>query len=341
MWFLQPIRKHVFRGPQCFAQMSALVAHQAKNTKLVRIATPIDVDINPNTGKTVSGLTFNITAFQQLCGALSAGLYPLLADVWAKSHLSELDKKRRFALVLRASLDSIGKELVGHRLVVDSQTSEVVGVVGRKYKFVANGEILGSLTRHFAETGSYRSVSATLNNRDVLLVGVRKTEVKRVADIEFRQGVAIYNSETTRQAIYAPQLIFDSVSQTYSMQGQSESNRMIHRSKKNFAIFLDDLLQGAVKHDSLLDKVVASQRQLVSQPLCDRSNRPKVLTELAKKLKEREIGARSIEIVTHALTQVDRATHWDLYRSLLLAASRTLGSDRAIRMTAFHMLIKG
>lgn len=265
----------------------------------------------------------------------------MLVDFWSQSHQPVQLRQHRLIQTYRTSLEMLGKKLVGDRLVVDESRQEVVGVVGRKYKFVANLELIQAANRFFAEQGTFRAIKAVMRNRDMLLVGAHRDNKQRVGDVEFVQGVAVYNSETTRQAVYSPQLVFDNQSKTYAMQGQNSSNRMIHRQKKNFQIFLDELIQGAFRHESVLDMVVAGHRRLSGLPLFNRQTRAPVLQKLSKLLRENDIGARSVEFVIESLRGSDAATQWDVYRGLLLAAQKTALSDRLLRFTAWKMITKG
>jgi hypothetical protein len=125
------------------------------------------------------------------------------------------------------------------------------------------------------------------------------------------------------------------------MQGQNSSNRMIHRQKKNFQIFLDELIQGAFRHESILDMVVAGHRRLSSLQLFNRQSRAPALQKLARLLRDNEIGARSVDTVLDSLRAMESATQWDVYRGLLVAAQKTTLSDRLLRFTAWKMLTKG
>jgi hypothetical protein len=113
---------------------------------------------------------------------------------------------------------------------------------------------------------------------------------------------------------------------------------MIHRQKKNFPIFLDELIQGAFRHASILEVATSGYQKLRVKRLPLSGDRQNSYDRLIKQLRTKEIGAKSIEIIVDELKGGGASTYWDLYRSMLVAAGRTNLSDRVLRFIAYKLL---
>ena len=217
----------------------------------------------------------------------------------------------------------------------------VVGVVGRKYKYVSNFELLSMIKRNFDGDGKFQAYYGQLRNRDICLLAVCKPVVKKLDGVSFRQGVGLFNSETTRQAIYVPRLVFDSISGTYSQQPATADNRLIHRSKKGFAETLDSVVTSAYVDKDQLDDVASGFSVCNSRRLwTDSEHRTKVILALVESLRDREVGVIGLNSVRSMLESRKVASLWDLYQSMVCTAAAGR-SERSLRVCAFKLLITG
>lgn len=340
MWFLKPIQTQEFSGAESFSEIRNLIISNHNRTSIVPLDNPSDCNINSDSGLTVKGFRFNVAAFQQMCQNIASGLYSVLFNLWSDSQLPEDQKNKLLLNIYRSAIQLSGRSITKYKFVVDFSKMEIVGVVGRKYKFVPNTEIIKSIQTYFNKGGDYVSIKATMRNRDLQIVAIRKGMQKRLGDIEFRQGVAIFNSETTRQAIYLPQLVFDSQSKSYSMEAADKENRLIHRAKKRFSQILAGVIDSAIHSASILDKCADNYTKLSRQVICDRSNTSDFLLKYQKSLQRYDITSVSASDVVNRLKTLEYVTHWDLYKSLVISANTMRSSERQLRLLAFEILNK-
>ena len=176
---------------------------------------------------------------------------------------------------------------------------------------------------------------------DVCLLGMCRSIIRRSGSVSFRQGVGVFNSETTRQAIYVPRLVYDSVSATYSIQPASPDNRLIHRSKKGFAESLDSVVSSAFVSRDNLDDVIAGFSKLCRSTLWTvPEGRAKVVRSLLDGLSNYEVGVVAQNSIRSVLDSKRVATLWDFYQSLVLTAVAGR-SERTLRTCAFKLLLSG
>lgn len=339
MWFLKPTAKLEFHGITAFELLLNETSKQTKATQLVRIDELSQLIVNES-GLSADGLSWTTAAFQQLCVKVSGGLFSMLASLWADSDLPQADRARAFLRIYHNSVSMVKSKLIGLRLVVDKVEKLIVGVVGGRYKFVANSELLRMVHKQFASSGDYRSFYASLNHRDMCLIGASKSLFRRDSDIVFRQGVAIFNSETTRQAVYVPQLIFDSVSGGYSVEPVTTKNRLVHRPKRGFAQELDATVSSAMHCKTGIEQAVDGYKRCAGELLW-RSGEEKAvrLPGILAMLRDKEIGALAINTVNRSLEGLRSASLWDLYQSLVVTAA-TGRSERILRVNAYKLLHK-
>lgn len=341
-----PIRRAEFQGPNGWTRLRQLLEYESKNTRLVPIREAADVMFHQETGLTATGhFRVNTEAFSQLCYLISGGLYRNFANVF---ELSEKPIAVRQAGILRAynSLMSISFDRVrNHRYVLDAAQNCVVGVVGPKYEFVPNVRLVQESNPWL--TGivkpSYKLLSAKLRNRDLRVILVRKEQAMADRGIRYAQGMAMYNSETTKRAVFLPQLLFDAETNSFSMEGETRVNRLIHRKRKNFANLLSDVIRGAVTYDLLLSEWVAGIRILRRTPIKPGASNAQVVGIVERRLTAKDISSGTIDMVLRLISEAgpdDVPTRWQLYRALIMAADKFGESERVLRQLAFSILSK-
>lgn len=338
--FLVPIRRERFSGSQGFSQLLAVCAKDRSNTELVQIKSAAELLLRPD-GTTSAGYRLNTQAFNLVCDYVSPGLNSLCRNLWDKSAVAVRLRQSTIIQIYNNSVRLRGRGLRGLRLVLDKSNGVVVGAVGRNYRYLSNSDLLQMVSPRFRSADSYEMVQATLSNRDLYLLSVQRSITKDVEGISFRQGLAIFNSETTRQAIYLPKVVFDSQSRGHSFEPENKTTKLIHRKSKRFTQRLDEVLTTAMQDDDLLDRVASSCSELIKQSCFPAGGLQKYRGQVVSKLEARKITVLPTERVLSLLGSLSRPSKWDFYQSLVVTANDFRGSSRLLRTVAFEFLLKG
>lgn len=341
MWFLCTRAPIEFKSAHAYSRLLEVCRLHASNTVLIPVTDLQQLMISEK-GVTPSQYRWEFMAFQQLCNSLAGGLFAALSTLWKVGEHLPVDDRRKTLLRTYHNALKLGiKEVTGTKLVVDKSDKTIVGVVGRTYKYVSNFDLLSMLSRNFGDRGNYVSGYSSIRNRDICLLGICRDVSRHANGVVFRQGVGVFNSETTRQAIYVPRLVYDSVTRSYSVEPANPDNRLIHRSKKGFAQSLDSVVSSAFVSKDNLDDVIAGFSRLTKTALwTGGESKAKVLRELIAGLDSIEVGVLAQNAVRSALEGMGTATLWDFYQSLALTAVAGR-SDRTLRTCAFKLLVSG
>lgn len=117
----------------------------------VTIVTPAssinDICLNAETGRTGTGFAYSATALVQMCGLLAPGLAQLVNDLcgqWRKPgenmrFFSDALAVELFNRIARLRFD---RKLIGLQLVRNNKTRVIDGLVGSKYRYLANSDFL-------------------------------------------------------------------------------------------------------------------------------------------------------------------------------------------------------
>ncbi len=342
MQWLLPIRRRTYEGADGFGRLLADSEADAKYVSLVPITSTAELLIHPTAFKTVAGYRFNVAACRQIsslvCGGLPTVLFSLLPNTPSPTPEAELGLLRIYNQAVKLA----GANAVGFKLVVDKRGGHVVGVVGRTYKFVSNAEVLRLAARYFKQAQpGYVLMKAELNNRELSLLASRRGASVNSDGVSFKQGLALYNSETTKRAIFAPQVLFDSLTKSYSYEPESSANRMIHRRKKQFAVQLESLVTAAFQAGSFLETAANRHQELVKMPLSPVDKREAALHSISRRLLSRKLNALPVERVIASLGLIREPTRWDVYRAMVAVAGEFRSTERQLRMAAFRFLYKG
>lgn len=341
MRWVVPVTSSKYGAASGFARLYDDCLELEKDTELVRVNDPSQFLIHVQFGTTADGWKFNTQAFTQACQMVSPGLGQLCQHLWSESS-SPADLRQKVILTTyNNAVKLIGKGVVGRKFVVNKKTGVIVGVVGRTYKYVPNAELLRIVRSKFSNNGDYAMVKAVLWNRDLMMLSIRKSAQQNLRDLTFRQGLALYNSETTRQAIYVPRAIFDTETRGYSLEPESKSTRLIHRKTKGFNQKLDEVVMQGFSGGDLLELAVQKYREMVSHVLFDRGNQSMVIPKIMSRLITKSVSTFPTERVINLLTSKAQCTRWDLYKSLVSTAGDFTGSERSLRNIAYGYLMQG
>lgn len=323
-------------GANSLNDLLGVVREDDASTEIIPVEGLSTVLIDPSVGTTVAhGLRYNSEAFRAVCTAVGGGLMGVLSLAWKTSQkpaaFRQLVLIKVFNNVVRLQEnDGLG----GLQLVVNTRSREIVGVTSRRYQRVSNFLLLQHMWQGLA--GKYRMISGFLDNRDISIVFQRVGVVSRASDAAWSQGLAVYNSETTSSAVFMPQAVFDSVTQTYSLTPESPSNRLVHRRTKSFYSKLDAVVQGAMQHPIIIDDVAADIAWR-SKSLGD----VKTATRRVKQdLAYRGFNAAIVDRVDQLIKQQPVVTRFGVYQAVLNVARDVGGSSRPLRVYAAKLLLR-
>lgn len=328
-----------------FSELLSWCQETHKNTQLVPVEHARHLMLHPKTGQTVQGLRFNLLAFRQACEEICAGLHTVVADLSESCKALDLEDSDASVLqIYNAVVSLVGDRLSRHRFVLDTSTSTIVGIVSRKYQYISNYQLLQMGSKWFRGPGAeMRMLRAKIYNRDLFVLGMQSSEAVKVGpDLTFRQGIVMYNSETTRRAVFCPRAVFDSQTKSFCFQPADRQNRMAHVKSKYFESRLEDLVFRAFQTSVSAQDLISRAAQLSKSEICPVAKLESVAEAIKRKLTEADVNVRPTDYVLDEMAKSrPTVTQWDLYRSLVLSAERFNSSERQLRMLAFTYLMKG
>lgn len=340
-WLVKPRRIDFNNPKRCLSEVSQVCSDDERGTQLVNISEIAQVLLSPKTGRTINGgLRFNTESFRQLCSLIGGSLMLVFNNVWSTSTESELEKRNTLIRVFNNLVKLQFTQLESLRFVVAGESREIVGLVSRKYQRVPNIDLIHQL-RVGVEQGRFKPLQARLYNRDLFLLLSKRNSSIELRDGKWSQGLSVYNSETTKSAIYIPQAVFDSQSRSYSIFPESKENRIIHRKTKGFHQSLDAIVQTAMGHalvrDFIADGVVWRSQPVVSDASIDAS-----VSRIKKQLVKVGFGVAVVERVEGFLRKSDAKviTRRMLYTTLLRVADLSSRSNRQLRSFANKTFLK-
>jgi len=338
-WLLKP-RKVEYHGRSSFESILSAVAEDDATRKLIPITELQQIVLSPVTGRTPAGrLGFNSRAFRQVCSVIGGNLYGSLAIAFKLADMPD-EKKRQLAIraynnFVRLRFD----ELQRYRLVVNTASKEILGIVGRKYQVVTNSDLL-FMCRPFVKSGKYVPITSRLDNCDLFTLLIRPETSLTCRDGKWTQGIALFNSETTTSAVYFPQAVFDSKSRSYSVLPDDPGNRVIHRKKKQFSQHLDGVVQGALQHESIIPKIILDLDWRLT--MIPKRQIPALLVKVKSQLVADGVGVAIVDRVMHLLRMYGEAnglSRRTIYSTLLEVAEEA-GSSRPLRVFAARKFIR-
>lgn len=218
-------------------------------TMITPIASINDVALNPDTGKTTQGYTYSDVALLQLSALLAPGLAYVINDLSGQWRKPGEDKRFNsgelaveiFNRTLKLRLD---RKVIGLQLVRNTHTKTIDGLVGMRYRYLANSDFLERTTQLF-NGSSTRFFEACLYGRQ-LCVRYIHHNTERDYDIlgdAYAPGFHFANAEIAGFSIRAASLLIKRA-QGYCALGQftgKHGARLIHTGR-NFDRNLQRLL---------------------------------------------------------------------------------------------------
>lgn len=310
-----------------------------RSTEVIPINQASQVLIHPESGKLVNGgYEFNTEAFRQICTTIGGNLNGVLSTVWRGSGDKPVVKREALLKVYNNLARLRLGELTKYRLVVDTTSREVVGVVSRKYQRVPNLLLLQETWPGVSE--KFVAVQAAMENRDLFLLLRRTDSSVKGGDGVWAQGIALYNSETSRRAIYVPRVVYDSGTKSYSLAAESKTNRLVHRKSKGFHQILDSVLQTAIQQP-VMTKLIAAASGWRSQPASPGGGAAKTVLKLQRYLLARGFSTAVVDHILQQLRGDDSKgiSRRQVYSAVLTTADQSVSSSRSLRILASTFLV--
>lgn len=222
------------------------------STEPVEINCPEDVMLNRQ-GKVQRTFRLTTTALSQLCSALAPGLSQLVGNLSGLRRKDTEDDEWKVYDPLEAIhiINNLIRlrfkhRLEGHGLIMDMRNARVEGVVGPRYKFLSNLELLDRANEFARDLDpSARFLEAALAGRRLVL---RYRDATRLFSLPapndkrepFYRGWHFSNSEIGDCSVRTGMLIVRQWRRTSSLMGVG---RLVHVKGGNFGPKINDLFQ--------------------------------------------------------------------------------------------------
>lgn len=337
-WLARP-RVVALDNQTSFSALIKLCKSDEASTVLDRIEDRQQLLLHPVAGKTTCGYTFTAPAFRQVCAELAGGSYAVLRSLLEEA--PENDRKAAAAVlqIYNSMVRIAGNRLHGYSYVKDKSKGVIVGVVGRKYKFVSNYELLSNVATYFRGNRlRYKIVKGRFWNRDLFMLCLSNRDPVNCGPMHLLEGVSIYNSETTKNAIFIPRVLFDSETTSYSQEPETKQNRLIHRRKKNFGQSLQEVASYSFKAGSLVEELRETCLRRLSETVCPAEKNKLAAQYWTNELLKLQLNALPVSHAVSVFKRDELVTRWDFYKSLVRAATDFHSSERQLRTVAFQYL---
>lgn len=193
-------------------KFAGALATAAETTKFREVRSSRDL-LLLSSGKTPAGFRYSVTAMRQLCTLLCRGLGLAVLDL--SGFLGDRESSRSVKLDEQFAVEAFNKvlhlrgqeALKSRRLVVDSRTGIVHGVVGSRYQPFSNHELYRKSKSFFVENAVFHE--ASLHGLSMVL-RFRSPEPFFVSPEgeTFYSGWSLRNSETGTKAVQGAPVLF-------------------------------------------------------------------------------------------------------------------------------------
>lgn len=226
----------------------------ARETQFLELRSPSDLLINPN-GMVRGVYRFTWPALTQLCQALVPGLSKAVADLLG---VGQSPNSKRFAspeLALRTLNDVIKlrfRLLEDRRLVTNSRTRMIEGIVGQRYELFRHIDLYYRLRNFLPSLGVPIAFhEAILHGRHMLLRFRTEKPLFTVPsplgpNEPFYGGFHLANSEVGDSAVHACAILIRNWGDLTAVDPHLSQNRMLHIQMKNFDQRFNKMLESMV-----------------------------------------------------------------------------------------------
>ncbi len=242
------------------ASLHSMLREVDAHTVLVPISSPrTDLYLQEDTGRTANGYVYTDNSFAQMCSFVSPGLGILVNDI-SGQYRKAGEEKQFFSgeLAIRMLNELIKlryeRKLGGLQIVRNTQDKTIDGIVGAKYRYLANSELLSSLTQMLNKAHKFHE--AFLYGRQLVVRYIDTTKSYTLSNEEFTSGFHFGNSEIGEKSLRAAAVLVRKLTGNcilYPFKGD-EGARIIHTGKdfeKRFYTLIDTIVNATLSPDDL------------------------------------------------------------------------------------------
>lgn len=254
-------------------ELRELLLENDRSTVVTPVMSPkSDLYISTETGKTVTNYVYSDTAYVHLCGLISPGLAQFtqeLSGQWRKPG----EDKRRYSseLAIQAFNQAVklrfDQELAGLQLVRNTRTKVIDGIVGTRYRYLANSDFLDKTTESLYRLDT-KFHQAYLYGRQLVLRYVHPVAAYEIAGEPYDSGFHFANSEIGGKSVRAACIVTQRSSGLCALgpfAGQ-DGGRVVH-SGRDFEKRLHALLEAIIKRIPSKTEVERGGALLLSKSL--------------------------------------------------------------------------
>jgi hypothetical protein len=247
--------------------LSAMLVEMDRATKVIPVVGPSDLFLQAEEGRTTSGYGYSDTALLQLCGLVAPGLAQLLGDLSGQWHKAG-DDRRFFSGSLAVEILNrclrlrFDRKLVGLQLVCNTKTKVIDGIVGAKYRYLANHDFLDRTTTSLQRMGS-KFHGAFLYGRQLVSRYSQEKTSYTISGETYHAGFHFANSEIGGRSVRAAVLLVRALTGDCALGpfAGKDGGRVVH-SGRDFEKRLHALLEGMVRKLPLPMELEKGERAL-------------------------------------------------------------------------------
>lgn len=235
-------------------ELNSLLEEQRKNTRTVELTKPVYAMIG-NDGLVKGRYRFTKTALGQLCYRLAPGLSAFLVSITSKD-----GKEEGFDIAASTINRTIAyrfkERLAGDRFVIDEKNGLIEGIVGRRYVYLSNHELLNRSIKFISNNNNDVEFSgAVLSGRRFMMQYTTKKPAFCIdgstagyANSEpFFGGYHFSNSEVGECAIRAATVIVRQICLNGAIGSIVEGGKLVHVKQEKFEQKFHALMDGVKK----------------------------------------------------------------------------------------------
>jgi hypothetical protein len=193
------------------ADLKKMLVEVDRATRIVPVGGPSDFFLDAEEGKTARKFTYSDAALIQLCGLIAPGLAQLIQELSGMHRTPGEDRKfysgqlavDTFNRAVRLRFD---RKLAGLQMVCNTQTKVIDGIVGAKYRYLANYDFLDRTSQSLSRMGA-KFHEAFLYGRQLVTRYVLEKTTYDVFGETYTAGIHFANAEIGGRSVRAAVLL--------------------------------------------------------------------------------------------------------------------------------------
>lgn len=347
--FIVPVQTLTFDRSQRKQFVETLETYDAA-LNYHRIEEPDDLMFNRE-GLFQGAYRLNTLGASQLFGEICPGFYSVVRALCNDDH-EGINSQEVIPLICGTS-NRIARhrfpQLEGCRVILDDERKELDGFVGRRYVLVKNSQVFNQFVQGCEMIrGNPEFFGAQLHGRDLTATfAVTKPLASRQVDRRFYTGVAVQNRESAGRAVRAANIVYDSITQTWSADQFYTETRVPHTRGKRFRdkmMRMADALATRQPKQSVLLNRFGEASAIVLGPKLDDSLLAKIGKRLAARASSFNVNKTQIDQVLEDLriTKSGKCRLLDVYSACLrVATNGRVSNSLPLRQLAWNIVMAG